>query len=244
MGISLINASTMTKTLIAVLVSGLLLASELALAQQGSGISVNRPDSRTLATQRKVDDLYVAGEYERAFFIYRNELAPIGDKYAQYMIGYLYHTGKGVPENLVAASAWYQLAAERGTPEFAAVRDQLARSMTSEQNRDADALYEQLRMEFSDLAVLMAAIKRDYRKLRMKTGSRIGGESGPVAVIDARSGRTLSGNDYRSTLRDQLADSLARLKRLGDFEELDTNPDTLNLNELEREVQEHLRYGE
>ncbi len=226
------------------LVSGLMLASGLALAQQGSGISVNRPDSRTLATQRKVDDLYMAGEYERAFFIYRNELAPIGDKYAQYMIGYLYQTGKGVLENQVAALSWYRLAAERGTPEFAAVRDQLSRSMSSEQIRDADALYEELRMEFSDLAVLMSAIKRDHGKLQAKTGSRISGETGPVAIIDARSGRTLSGNDYRRTIRDQLSDSLVRLKRLGDFEDLDTNPDTLNVGELERRVQEQLRYGE
>lgn len=223
---------------------GLCQVPQLALAKQGSGISVNRPDSRTMATQRKVDDLYIAGEYERAFFIYRNELAPIGDKYAQYMIGYLFHTGKGVPENHVAALAWYQVAAERGTPEFADVRDQLSRSMTSEQLRDADALYEELRMEFSDLAVLMAAIKRDHGKLQTKTGSRINSDASPISIIDARSGRTMSGNDYHRNAREQLVDSLTRLKQLGDFEELETNPDNINLSDLERQVQEHLRYGE
>ncbi|HNP63041.1 MAG TPA: hypothetical protein PKH39_03845, partial [Woeseiaceae bacterium] len=75
-------------------------------------------------------------------------------------------------------------------------------------------------------------------------GSRISGETGPVAIIDARSGRTLSGNDYRRTIREQLSDSLVRIKRLGDFEDLDTNPETLNVGELERKVQEQLRHGE
>ena len=226
----------MNKTLFALIISGLLLASDIALAKPGSGISVNRPDSRTLATQRKVDELYVDGEYERAFFIYRNELAPIGDKYAQYMIGYLYHTGKGVIENHVAASAWYQLAAERGTREFIVVRDQLNRSMTSEQIRDSESLYQELRMQFSDLAVLMAAIKRDHSKLQQKTGSRIHSDASPVAVIDVRRGRTLSGSDYHRSIHDQLVDGLTRLKQLGDFEALDTNPENLNVSELERQV--------
>ncbi len=194
--------------------------------------------------QRKVDDLFVAGEYERAFFIYHNELAVIGDKYAQYMVGYLYHMGLGVPENLVAASAWYQLAAERGTREFAEVRDQLTRSLTSEQIRDSDALYGELRMEFSDLAILLANIKRDHGKLRQMTGSRIGSEANQVSIVDPRSGRMTSSVTYRDSIRDQLEDNLIRLKQLGEFKEFETNPEKINLGELERKVEARLQISE
>ena len=240
----IINAPVLTKALLALFLSGLMMAPDFALAQRSSGISVDRPNSKTMALQRKVDDLFDAGDYERAFFIYRNELAPLGDKYAQYMVGYLYLTGQGVDENYAAASAWYQLAAERGTREFVAVRDQLTRSLTSVQVRESDALYEELRLEYSDLAVLMASIKRDHSELEMKTGTRVNSEASQVTVIDARIGRTLSGNDYYGRIREQLGERLVMLKELGDFEELETDPDKINIHELERRVRERLRFGE
>ena len=37
-------------------------------------------------------------------FIYREELAPLGDKYAQYMIGYMHEHGKGVDKDPAVAS--------------------------------------------------------------------------------------------------------------------------------------------
>ncbi len=52
----------------------------------------------TLRTQERVEELYVKGSYDRAYLIYRKELAPRGDKYAQYMIGYMHFTGAGMPE--------------------------------------------------------------------------------------------------------------------------------------------------
>ena len=70
--------------------------------------------SKTLQVQQQAEEVFERTDYKRAFFIYRNELAPIGDKYGQYMVGYMYLTGKGVEEDIVAASAWYRLAAERG----------------------------------------------------------------------------------------------------------------------------------
>ncbi len=144
------------------------------------------PDSRTLTVQRKVDELFERGDYERAYFIYRNELAPAGDKYAQYMIGYMHLMGMGAAEDPGAAFAWYRLAAERGTAEFAAVRDQLGRDLDASQRRRADALYPELRREYSDLVVLLAAIKRDLRELKAKSGSRLAGRTNPMTVVDSR----------------------------------------------------------
>jgi TPR repeat protein len=70
-------------------------------------------DSRTIRTQEKVESLYERGDYKRAHFIYSNELARQGDKYAQYMTGYMYLMGQGVEEDPVKAVAWYRIAAER-----------------------------------------------------------------------------------------------------------------------------------
>ena len=92
-----------------------------------------RSNAGLLQLHARVDELYERGEFERAYLIYRDELASIGDKYAQYMVGFMHLTGKGVDEDPVAASAWYRLAAERGTPEFVAVRDFLLTSLTPEE---------------------------------------------------------------------------------------------------------------
>ena len=43
-------------------------------------------DERTLRMQERVEELYAAGDFERALLIYRKDLAPLGDKYAQYMV--------------------------------------------------------------------------------------------------------------------------------------------------------------
>lgn len=53
--------------------------------------------SHTVRIQAKAESLYLQGHWERAQFIYEHELAPIGDKYAQYMVGYMYLNGQGVP---------------------------------------------------------------------------------------------------------------------------------------------------
>lgn len=60
---------------------------------------------------RKADVAFNAGDYKSAFWYYRKELAPIGDKYAQYMVGYMTQNGLGTdPEDVTAATWFVQLA--------------------------------------------------------------------------------------------------------------------------------------
>ncbi len=112
------------------------------------GVPIN---AKTLRVQEQAEKVYERTQYERAFFIYRNELAPIGDKYGQYMVGYMCLAGKGVPEDRVAASAWYRLAAERGTNEFVRARDGLVKALDAEQKARSDRLFIELRKEYGDL---------------------------------------------------------------------------------------------
>lgn len=221
----------------------LLALSTAVAAQQASGLSVDFPDSRTIAVQAKVEKLFDAGKYERAFFIYRNELAPLGDKYAQYMIGYMYQTGLGVDEDAALASAWYRLAAERETPEFVVVRDRQFRGLSEEEVAKSDREYQAMRAQYSDLAVLMASIKRNYSELETRTGSRVRGEASPVTVIENRLGRSRSGDAYYGNIREQLEARLKMVIELGDFQDIVPDIDRVNLNELERRVKARLEFG-
>ncbi|MGI9201000.1 MAG: hypothetical protein ACR2QL_08085, partial [Woeseiaceae bacterium] len=92
----------------------LLIATMFMMASVGYALADDfpgsKPDRRIIKTQQKVDSLFEKGDYDRAYFIYRQELAPLGDKYAQYMVGYMTIVGKGTAQDFIAGSAWYRLA--------------------------------------------------------------------------------------------------------------------------------------
>ena len=214
--------------------------SATGFAQRSSELSADLPNSRTMAVQDKVERIFDAGEFERAFFIYRNELAPIGDKYAQYMVGFMFHTGLGVEEDSISAAAWYQLAAERGTREFIVVRDRLLHVMDQDDADLSRVMYRELRVRYCDLAVLLSSIKRNMKELQERTGSRVGGQSSPIIVIENRASRFSSGSDYYGNVEDELEVRMRLLKEIGGFTDLDTDVNQINLHDLERRVQQHI----
>ncbi len=192
-----------------------------APARSNNGISAGVPDARVLNLHAKVDELFERGETGRAYFIYRNELVPLGDKYAQYMVGYMHLTGLATSRDRVAASAWYRLAAERGTPEFVALRDRLLAELTDEQRHASDSLYTELRREYCDLAILLASIKQLYAE-----------------AIAARERRRNDhdGADDSDPVRRELARQLETLKKLGGFRGMETDPGRVSIDEIERLV--------
>ncbi len=143
-------------------------------------------DQRTLETQQRVDELYDAGNYKRAFFIYEKELAPRGDKYAQYMVGYMHLNGMSVPQDPARALAWYRLSAERGDEMLMAVRDELAGSLSAEEIERSNTIFVGLLREIGDTTLIMKLIQRDMDILKQRTGTHIAGGSGassPIQVI-------------------------------------------------------------
>lgn len=135
----------------------------------GSPMPGTAPDPEVLETQEKVDRLFERGDYERAIFIYREDLAPLGDKYAQYMIGYMYLTGKGVPQDIPRAAAWYRLAAERGDKRFSEAHAELLSLLNEDQKAESERVYQELFREYSDLGILMVKIEEDLEILRRYT---------------------------------------------------------------------------
>ena len=211
----------------------------VAAAQKTSELSADLPDSRTMAIQQKVERLYETGHFKRAYFIYRNELVPIGDKYAQYMVGFMSLTGLDVEQDPVAALAWYRLAAERGSPEIVEARDRLWQSMTDSDVKRAATLYFELRQEYCDLAVILASITRNHEELKNRTGSRTASYNSPVVVIDPQRG-AMSGDIYYGDIREQLKSRLMLLREIGGFQDMSVDPDRFNLRDLQHRVEQRI----
>ncbi len=214
------------------LIAVLLLAAGNAAAEWAE-YPTDDSDARTAQIQAKVESLYRRGDFKRAHFIYANELAPLGDKYAQYMTGYMYLMGQGVEEDTIKAAAWYRIAAERKTPEFLAVRDQLLRTLTEEQLAASDALYLELRKNYSDLVIVMGLIVEDLPFLdTRRTGSRLSGGTSSVTVIDPNTGSSTSADHLQKRAQRAVQ---ARLDFITDkldidkirAEDLDSQVDTL-----------------
>ncbi len=210
-------------------------------AQRSAEITVESPDARTLQVQRKVEELFQRGDFDRAYFIYRNELAPVGDKYAQYMVGFMHMAGMGVEEDPVTASAWYRLAAERGTPQFVEVRNILMSDLDEGERQRSDQLFLEIRRQHGDLAILLSSIKSGLRDMGSTTGSRLSTSSGPLTVIELQSSaQTRGGASYYQRVEKKLARDLAMLSEIGDFPELETDPARVDIKEIEQLVSDRL----
>lgn len=201
-----------------------LLAMLVAPVQTANSLDVSptKPSPQIAKIQRKVDQLFERGSYERAYFIYRNELAPLGDKYAQYMVGFMNLTGKGTEKDRIAASAWLRLAAERGTPEFIKVRDLVLRDLQPAELDQSNQLYREFRHQFSDLAILLASIKLNHEELSRNKGF----------FLNQSARRT----DNYNLMHRQVENQLVTLSELGDFPDLVTDPGRVNMEDVERMV--------
>jgi len=168
-------------------------------------------DQRTRNLQERVEELYAGGNYARALYIYKHELAPIGDKYAQYMVGFMYLNAQGTERDEVEALAWYRLAAERGERALEKSRNDLVARLTPQQVAKSDVRFRELWRAFGDRALILELIDRDMLILGSQTGTRITGSTanGPTLVL-RRTGEQL-GPAYYADIRRRLASRLAYL---------------------------------
>jgi len=94
---------------------------------------------------------YKRGDYETALREWR-PLAEGGHAGAQYNLGFNYLQGKGVPEDLVLAYFWFDLAARQGRAIARQLRDGISKKMTPEQIADAEARVRDWLVEHPDQA--------------------------------------------------------------------------------------------
>lgn len=193
-------------------------------------------DHRTLRTQERVEELYVSGAFDRAYIIYRKELAPRGDKYAQYMVGYMHLTGDGVPEDPAVALAWYRLAAERGQPSISLAHNELEESLNPAQVATAEGLFASLKAEMSDRVLILKLVQQDLALLRDRVGRSNSMGASPVLIIDRRYGY-MSGAQYYQIIKKRLSVRLNYLKSQVDIVDVD-GPQTMELAQIESDIKE------
>jgi len=218
-------------------------AAAAAAQQSASNLSVDL-DARTLSVQAKAEELFQRGDYRRAYVIYRNDLAPIGDKYAQYMLGFMSLNGLGVEQDPALASAWYRLAAERGEPEeFVAIRDELLGQLDAENRARSDEMYLGLLREYSDVVISMREAREAFDVLRqVTTGSRLGSPASAVTIVEPSTGNIQSGDALIHRMQRRMQDYLDHITRTLGIDRIEAEALTAGeLSALERQVQEYVR---
>jgi len=211
----------------------------VAAAQESSPFPNVPINAETLRLQEQADELYERANYERAFSIYRDDLAPLGDKYGQYMVGFMYLAGKGVPEDRVAASAWYRVAAERDAKEFVRARDGLVKALDAEQKAQSDRMFIELRKEYGDLALLLEAVRVDQELLQKSTGSRLSaGDNALLIVRPNHLASTQTGDQYYGEIEQRLQARLEFIAAQANTEIIDINK--MDFSALESRVDQHV----
>lgn len=188
---------------------------------------------RQLELTRKAEAAFESGEYEDALWYYSKELAPIGDKYAQYMVGYMTERGLGTAADVQKAAGWYLLAAERGHDPLIESSQAFLADLSPTQLEGARAAAETLRKEYGDRSLIERLIRRDIDRLRETTGSRIRGKDqcttralrvymsgGPGGV-----GRSMDGSRFCKMLNDRIDSRIAYLTGYVTYGDLELLPD-------------------
>ena len=201
------------------------------------GVSVDR---RTLNTQERVDELYAAGDFKRALFIYEKELAPRGDKYAQYMVGYMHLNAQGVPQDKASAVAWYRLSAERGNEILERARDELATTLKPDEMDVSNAIFLKLLQKIGDTTLIMGLIRRDMNTLQGRTGTRLIGSSGSARIQIIRMSGIPEDLNYYRNVRRRLEARLSYLETKVEINDIARESDNNELRLFEERIKSEL----
>ena len=168
---------TFRSAVLALLCLGLTLAhAQESIPQSDREILFPNPavDLNYAKLQKLADQYYEKGRYDKAYQIYSEDLARLGDKFAQFRAGYMHYTGEGVAKDPVTAYAWMRLSAERGSEQLRTAASQVWDRLDAGQRAAAKTEFDRLQAEYGDRALLTRLIEEDERELRSTTGSRLG----------------------------------------------------------------------
>lgn len=128
--------------------------------------------------------------------------ARYADKYSQHRLSLLYWYGQGVEKDRVEAYLWADIAAERGYPQFLAIREKMWAGLTPAEQAEVPKRGPALYAEFGDPAAKPRFEVALLRGKQQMTGSRTGFNGG-VGVS--------SGDQLRGTLA-SVADTMIMAK--------------------------------
>ncbi|MGH8193309.1 MAG: tetratricopeptide repeat protein [Woeseiaceae bacterium] len=197
-------------------------------------------DSQTLRTKEKVEEIYSSGNYERAMLIYEKELAPQGDKYAQYMVGYMHLAGRGVEKDPAEALAWYRLAAERGEPKFIQARDALYESLDADALAESEARFADLWQHYGDRKLILDLIRADLQILHQASDTDFAGGTSHTGIVSGYSG-SQSGDPYLRRVRAQLTERLQYLNSIVEDKSTAMVAETSGIDAMEAKIRQDLK---
>ena len=105
------------------------------------------------------------GDYEKAMTVFKDTLAPAGDKYAQYMVGHMLLNGLGADADPVLGAAWFALAAERGDTAYQSVHNEVLGQLDADTRRLSSELASDLLATYGDCALVKGAMDERQAQL-------------------------------------------------------------------------------
>lgn len=121
------------------------------------------------ASFKKGLESYKSGEFEEAYFIFKN-MAVVGDKPSQFNMGVMYYRGEHVDWDVPTAYAWMALAAENGNETFSSMAAKIFGGLDDKGKEAATQQLKEVTAAYSDesLANLIAPQPLSDKECRQK----------------------------------------------------------------------------
>lgn len=154
------------------------------------------------------------------------------DKYSQHRLSMLYWHGVGVGTDRVEAYIWADLAAERGYPQFLAIREKMWAELTPQQQAEVPERGRRIVAEYADAVAKPRAERAIAQGKRQMTGSRTGFDAG-VIVSSIGPGNQLFGSLGGTNLKVMYDASRTDPKKYWAFEDYVWKEGMIKVGEIE-----------
>lgn len=154
------------------------------------------------------------------------------DKYSQHRLSMLYWHGVGVATDRVEAYIWADLAAERGYPQFLAIREKMWAELTPQQQADVPTRGGRFFDEYADVAAKPRVERAIAQGKRQMTGSRTGFDAGLI-ISSIGPGNQLFGSVGGVNLKTMYDASRTDPKKYWAFEDMVWKNGLVKVGEIE-----------
>jgi uncharacterized protein len=154
------------------------------------------------------------------------------DKYSQHRLSMMYWHGVGVGTDRVEAYIWADLAAERGYPQFLAIREKMWGELTQQQQAEVPQRGRKIVEEYADVVAKPRVERAIAQGKRQMTGSRTGFDTG-VIISSIGPGNQLFGSLGGINLKSMYAASRTDPKKYWAFEDAVWKNGLVKVGEIE-----------
>jgi uncharacterized protein len=158
--------------------------------------------------------------------------ARFADKYSQHRLSMMYWHGVGVGIDRVEAYIWADLAAERGYPQFLAIREKMWNALTPQQQADVPQRGRRIVDEYADVVAKPRVERAIAQGKRQMTGSRTGFDAGLI-ISSIGPGNQLFGSVGGVNLKNMYDASRTDPKQYWAFEDMVWKNGMVKVGEIE-----------